>query len=143
MATYAVLGATGNCSTALIDNLLRTEDAGTLDTKSFSMADLTPVQLIPSDIGILSFVNIGSDLLVECNRLLDKKQKEFHMFVHNTAVHNHIVHAVLAVLALEALYLVEPRFTTIANAQQATSTTFVGTFARQGMLQHSVPVLIY
>lgn len=27
MATYAILGATGNCGTALIDNLLRTEDA--------------------------------------------------------------------------------------------------------------------
>ena len=27
MATYAVLGATGNCGTALIDNLLHTEDA--------------------------------------------------------------------------------------------------------------------
>ena len=27
MATYAILGATGNCGTALIENLLRTEDA--------------------------------------------------------------------------------------------------------------------
>nr|A0A411PQN8.1 RecName: Full=Baeyer-Villiger oxidase AgnL3; AltName: Full=Agnestins biosynthesis cluster protein L3 [Paecilomyces divaricatus]QBG38885.1 Baeyer-Villiger monoxygenase [Paecilomyces divaricatus] len=64
------------------------------------MADLTPVQVLPADIGILNFANIGSDSLAECNRLLDKNHRDHHMFVRDTAGHNHIVHAVLAVLAL-------------------------------------------
>lgn len=64
------------------------------------MTDLAPVHLVPSDIGIRSFANVGSDSLAECNRLLDKNHRDFHMFIRDTAGHNHIVHAILAVMAL-------------------------------------------
>ena len=70
MPTYAILGATGNCGTALIDNLLRTEDA---KVNAYCRSTTKLIQKFPT-ITDNKRVNIfeGSiydiDLLAECIR---------------------------------------------------------------------------
>ncbi|KAJ5512124.1 hypothetical protein N7463_001676 [Penicillium fimorum] len=62
MPTYAILGATGNCGTALIDNLLQTEDAK-VNAYCRSMTKL--IQKVPT----ITDNNIYDiDLLAECIR---------------------------------------------------------------------------
>ena len=70
MATYAVLGATGNCGTALIDNLLRTKDA---KIKAYCRNKIKLIQRVPQVDGNKRVrVYEGSvsdiDLLAECVR---------------------------------------------------------------------------
>ncbi|KAB8227143.1 oxidoreductase tpcG [Aspergillus alliaceus] len=70
MSTYAILGATGNCGTALIDNLLRTDDA---KVNAYCRSKTKLIQKVPT-VTNNKRVNVyeGSiydiDLLTECIR---------------------------------------------------------------------------
>jgi putative NADH-flavin reductase len=84
-ATYAVLGATGNCGTALIDNLLRTEDA---KVNAYCRNKTKLIQKVPYLDGNKRVqVYEGSiyhiDLLAECVR---GTRAIFHVVTTNTNV---------------------------------------------------------
>nr|A0A411PQN7.1 RecName: Full=Oxidoreductase AgnL4; AltName: Full=Agnestins biosynthesis cluster protein L4 [Paecilomyces divaricatus]QBG38884.1 oxidoreductase [Paecilomyces divaricatus] len=113
MATYAVLGATGNCGTALIDNLLRTEGAQIhafcrnkpkLMQKMPALVDHKRVQIYEGSIDDI-------DLLAECIR---GTRAIFHVVTTNDNVPGCQVGLDTAqsiIAALESLQALEPEGT--------------------------------
>ncbi|KAF2118826.1 hypothetical protein BDV96DRAFT_487784 [Lophiotrema nucula] len=85
MATYAVLGATGNCGTALIENILRKEDA---QLKAYCRNERKLISRIPQlndnkRVQIYEGSIYDTDLLAECIR---DTRAVFHVVTTNDNV---------------------------------------------------------
>jgi len=62
----------------------------------------SPICLSPSHVGLFKAAEIAPGALEECNGLLEKNHKAYHIFYRDPAFHNHMVHSLLTTLTLGA-----------------------------------------